>query len=203
MVAPPGHRPLVTGRQLPATSTGPAANKEMLPSAGKIQHAAHAYPPRPPPHWQDAGGRRCRWSGHPLSDRPVSVTPSVGRAERCDRVRAPGRWTDARSSATHPGSDRRGELYRGDYLDDCPYHGDSAFVAQSRSFYRATMVDVFTELSDLTALGNNTDARRLLRRAALKGSTDEAAGIGHDARSRLGPHLGGRRRPMERAAVGP
>lgn len=37
-------------------------------------------------------------------------------------------------------------LYRGDYLDDCPYYGDSADVEQRRSALRSRQVDLLIEL---------------------------------------------------------
>lgn len=44
-------------------------------------------------------------------------------------------------------------LYRGDYLDDCPIYGDSAFVEERRSALRARYVDL------LTAIGEASEAR--------------------------------------------
>jgi two-component SAPR family response regulator len=37
-------------------------------------------------------------------------------------------------------------LYRGDYLDDCPYYGDSADVEDRRSALRSRQVDLLVEL---------------------------------------------------------
>lgn len=39
-------------------------------------------------------------------------------------------------------------LYRGDYLDDCPYYGDSAEVEERRSGLRSRFVDLLVELGE-------------------------------------------------------
>jgi two-component SAPR family response regulator len=58
------------------------------------------------------------------------------------------------------------DLYRGDYLDDCPYYGDSGFVERTRSLLRSTVVDALDELGELRqARGEITAARRCFRRA--------------------------------------
>jgi two-component SAPR family response regulator len=58
------------------------------------------------------------------------------------------------------------ELYRGDYLDDCPYYGDSEHVERTRSLLRSTVVDALNELGELReARGEITAARRCFRRA--------------------------------------
>jgi hypothetical protein len=44
-------------------------------------------------------------------------------------------------------------LYRGDYLDDCPFYGDSAFVEVRRSALRARYVDL------LVAIGEASEER--------------------------------------------
>ncbi len=44
-------------------------------------------------------------------------------------------------------------LYRGDYLDDCPFYGDSAFVEPRRSTLRLRFVDL------LVAIGEASEAR--------------------------------------------
>ena len=39
-------------------------------------------------------------------------------------------------------------LYRGDYLDDCPYYGDSAFVERRRALLRGRFVDLVVALGE-------------------------------------------------------
>ena len=40
-------------------------------------------------------------------------------------------------------------LFRGDYLDDCPYYGDSAAVEERRSLLRSQLVDLLLSLGEL------------------------------------------------------
>jgi hypothetical protein len=56
--------------------------------------------------------------------------------------------------------ERARSLYRGDYLDDCPFYGDSAFVEDRRDFLRGRFVDL------LLALGARYEARDDLPAAA-------------------------------------
>ena len=44
---------------------------------------------------------------------------------------------------------RARELYRGEYLDDCPIFGDSAFVEERRASLRALFVDLLTAIGEL------------------------------------------------------
>jgi hypothetical protein len=39
-------------------------------------------------------------------------------------------------------------LYRGEYLDDCPYYGDSAFVEERRALLRGRFVDLMVALGE-------------------------------------------------------
>jgi DNA-binding SARP family transcriptional activator len=62
--------------------------------------------------------------------------------------------------------ERARALYRGDYLDDCPYYGDSAQVEERRTDLRRRFVDVLTELGERYAeRGDRTAAASLLRQA--------------------------------------
>jgi hypothetical protein len=56
--------------------------------------------------------------------------------------------------------ERARSLYRGDYLDDCPFYGDSAFVEDRRAFLRGRFVDL------LLTLGARYEARDDLPAAA-------------------------------------
>lgn len=57
-------------------------------------------------------------------------------------------------------------LYRGDYLDDCPFFGDSADVEDQRRELRQRYVDLLVELGErYTARGDRTSAASSLRRA--------------------------------------
>lgn len=57
-------------------------------------------------------------------------------------------------------------LYRGDYLDDCPFYGDSAPVEDRRSDLRKRYVDVLVELGErYSARGDRTAAASCLRQA--------------------------------------
>ncbi len=49
--------------------------------------------------------------------------------------------------------ERARSLYRGDYLDDCPFYGDSAYVEERRELLRGRFVDL------LLALGERYEAR--------------------------------------------
>lgn len=57
-------------------------------------------------------------------------------------------------------------LYRGDYLDDCPFYGDSAPVEDRRSDLRRRYVDVLVELGErYSTRGDRTAAASCLRQA--------------------------------------
>jgi DNA-binding SARP family transcriptional activator len=62
--------------------------------------------------------------------------------------------------------ERARALYRGDYLDDCPYYGDSVHVEDRRTDLRRRYVDVLTELGErYERRGDRTTAANLLRQA--------------------------------------
>ena len=44
--------------------------------------------------------------------------------------------------------ERARSLYRGDYLDDCPFYGDSSYVEERRELLRGRMVDLLMVLSE-------------------------------------------------------
>lgn len=62
--------------------------------------------------------------------------------------------------------ERARALYRGDYLDDCPYYGDSVYVEDRRTDLRRRYVDVLAELGErYERRGERTAAANLLRQA--------------------------------------
>lgn len=75
-----------------------------------------------------------------------------------DRMAAASAATDSAEALLH--LERARSLYRGDYLDDCPYYGDSAFVEDRRDLLRGRFVDL------LLALGARYEARQDLPAAA-------------------------------------
>jgi hypothetical protein len=73
-------------------------------------------------------------------------------------IASAGATAEASESLLH--LERARSLYRGDYLDDCPFYGDSAFVEDRRDLLRGRFVDV------LLALGTRYEARGDLPAAA-------------------------------------
>jgi len=75
-----------------------------------------------------------------------------------ENMAAAGSATDPADALVH--LERARSLYRGDYLDDCPFYGDSAIVEDRRDFLRRRFVDL------LLALGARYEARGDLPAAA-------------------------------------
>jgi DNA-binding SARP family transcriptional activator len=75
------------------------------------------------------------------------------------------------SEATDPGErlahlERARSLYRGEYLDDCPFYGDSAAVEERRASFRGQFVDVLLALGELhEELGDLPAAAACFRQA--------------------------------------
>ncbi|MEP7083029.1 MAG: BTAD domain-containing putative transcriptional regulator, partial [Chloroflexota bacterium] len=66
-------------------------------------------------------------------------------------------------------------LYRGDYLDDCPYYGDSANVEERRERLRREYVDILVELGERYAeRGDRPAAANCLRQAQSLGEEDDS-----------------------------
>jgi DNA-binding SARP family transcriptional activator len=64
-------------------------------------------------------------------------------------------------------------MYRGDYLDDCPFYGDSAAVEERRTGLRQQYVDLLVELGERYAqAGDRTAAGRYLRQAQSLANDD-------------------------------
>jgi len=65
-------------------------------------------------------------------------------------------------------------LYRGDYLDDCPYYGDSAQVEDRRARLRREYVDILVELGERYAeRGDRPAAANCLRQAQSLSDVDD------------------------------
>jgi DNA-binding SARP family transcriptional activator len=76
-------------------------------------------------------------------------------------------------------------LYRGDYLDDCPYYGDSADVEDRRSTLRSRQVDLLVELGHRYADRGDRPAAAACYREAQATADDELPEVG-EALARLG-----------------
>ena len=46
-------------------------------------------------------------------------------------------------------------LYRGEYLDDCPFYGDSAYVEDRRTALRSRFVDLLVTLGEAYEAGGD------------------------------------------------
>lgn len=75
-------------------------------------------------------------------------------------------------------------LYRGDYLDDCPYYGDSADVEERRSELRSRQVDLLVELGRRHAARGDRPAAAACYREAQALADDELPDVA-DALARL------------------
>ncbi len=76
-------------------------------------------------------------------------------------------------------------LYRGDYLDDCPYYGDSADVEDRRRALRSRHVDLLVELGRRYATRGDRPAAAACYREAQTMSDDELPEV-VDALAQLG-----------------
>ena len=72
-------------------------------------------------------------------------------------------------------------LYRGEYLDDCPYYGDSAFVEHRRAHLRGRFVDLMVTLGEAyESKGDRMSAAAAFREAVTRapdGCPPAAAGL--------------------------
>lgn len=72
-------------------------------------------------------------------------------------------------------------LYRGDYLDDCPYYGDSAYAERRRALLRGRYVDLVVSLGErYEASGDRVSAAAAFRDAihsAPEGCSPAVAGL--------------------------
>jgi hypothetical protein len=64
--------------------------------------------------------------------------------------------------------ERARSLYRGDYLDDCPFYGDSAQVEDRRDLLRGRFVDLLLTLGErYEARGDRPSAASCFRQARM------------------------------------
>lgn len=63
-------------------------------------------------------------------------------------------------------------LYRGDYLDDCPFYGDSAFVEARRQLLRGRYVDLLLALGERREAAGDTAGATSCYRDALRAAED-------------------------------
>jgi hypothetical protein len=79
--------------------------------------------------------------------------------------------------------ERARSLYRGDYLDDCPFYGDSSFVEGRRELLRGRMVDLLLSLGALYAeRGDRPGAASCFRQASAVAGEELPSAIGALAR---------------------
>jgi len=64
-------------------------------------------------------------------------------------------------------------LYRGEYLDDCPFYGDSEFVEERRALLRGRYVDLLLTLGARYAARDNAPAAANAYREALNVTGDD------------------------------
>jgi hypothetical protein len=100
-------------------------------------------------HTLDADGRRARQVIRFYNDR-YRLDPAV--IDWSDVSAFLGRLDEARASSDRAGTLRLLEaaraLYRGEYLDDCPFYGDSAHVEDRRDALRGRCVDLLLALGE-------------------------------------------------------
>ncbi len=80
------------------------------------------------------------------------------------------------------------QFYRGEYLDDCPFYGDSLYVEESRSLLRGRYIDVLLALgARYEQIGDPFSAAAVYRQA-LKTADDDCP-LADDGLARLGLSL--------------
>jgi hypothetical protein len=90
-----------------------------------------------------------------------------------DQLHAAGSTTDTEAARMHLETARR--LYRGDYLDDCPYVGDSHLVEQRRQLLRGRHTDALLALAVAQAQRGNRMGAAGHFREALAGNGNQCA----------------------------
>jgi DNA-binding SARP family transcriptional activator len=63
-------------------------------------------------------------------------------------------------------------LYRGDYLDDCPYYGDSAFAERRRALLRSRFVDLVVSLGERYEAGGDRISAAAAFRDAIQSAPE-------------------------------
>ena len=64
-------------------------------------------------------------------------------------------------------------LYRGEYLDDCPYYGDSAFVEDRRALLRGRFVDLMVAIGERYESGGDRMSAAAAFREAIQRAADQ------------------------------
>ena len=64
-------------------------------------------------------------------------------------------------------------LYRGEYLDDCPFYGDSEFVEERRVALRGRYVDLLLALGERREAAGDTPGAATCYRDALRAAQDD------------------------------
>ena len=114
-------------------------------------------------------GRRTRGSAGPIAfhndryrlDPSVVAWSDIGEFDRLLTDAAKGTPAEALRALEQARS-----LYRGDYLDDCPFYGDSAQVEERRTDLRQRYVDLLVELGERYGQrGDRTAAANCYRQA--------------------------------------
>jgi DNA-binding SARP family transcriptional activator len=104
-----------------------------------------------------------------------------------ERLLDRGRSTDDSTERVHLLEAARA-LYRADYLDDCPFYGDSAEVEERRVLLRERYVDLLVDLGiEYAGRGARSAASDALRRA--RSLTDRALPLIDETLERLGAAL--------------
>ena len=80
------------------------------------------------------------------------------------------------------------ELYRGEYLDDCPFYGDSLYVEERRSLLRGRYIDVLLALGARYEQRDDPSSAAAAYRQALKVADDDCPRA-DDGLARLGLSL--------------
>ena len=136
-------------------------------------------------------GRRTRESSGPIvfhNDR-YRLDPSViawsdlGEFDRLLADAASGDPSDAVRTL-----EQARALYRGDYLDDCPYYGDSAQVEDRRTALRQRYVDILIELGERYAQRGDRTAAATSYRQAQAIADDELPQIAEALGQLAGQH---------------
>lgn len=90
-------------------------------------------------------------------------------------------YHQADTAAAQSALERAVALYRGDYLDDCPFFGDSSYVEEQRAFLRSRYVDAQLMLAALyeeqNRIGDAVSAYRRALDASPAGCPPASAGL--------------------------
>jgi DNA-binding SARP family transcriptional activator len=81
--------------------------------------------------------------------------------------------------------ERARSLFRGEYLDDCPFYGDSAAVEERRELLRGQLVDLLLTLGELYEAHGNRPAAAACFRQARQAAGDDLPSA-EEALARLG-----------------